>query len=316
LTNIDKENTRVLFMGTPQIAADCLKQLIDDGFNIAGVFTREDKPVGRKHIITAPPVKKLAQEYDIPVYQPKTLKGEYSDKIKEIAPDLIIVVAYGRILPKKVIDIPKLGCLNLHVSLLPKYRGAAPIQWRVINGEKKTGVTVMQIDEGLDTGDIIDVLPVDIGENDTSEDVFNNVAELGKNFLSKTAENVISGNFKKIKQDESLASYAPPLEKEMGLFKFSDTAQNIHNKVRGMYPWPSAYFMCEDKKIKVNKTLLSDSDCSGKVPGTVISLHPLTVATGEGAVQLLSLSPQGGRTMDGTSWANGKRLKKNDVIPR
>ena len=182
-----KNEAKVLFMGTPEIARGCLEQLINDGYNIIGAFTREDKPIGRKQIMTPPPVKVCAMEHNIPVYQPKTLKGEATEIIQQLAPDLIVVVAYGRILPKAVIDVPQFGCLNLHVSLLPQYRGAAPIQWALINGDKQTGVTVMHIDEGLDTGDIIDVLPIEIGENETQEELFADVEEKGKTFLSKSA---------------------------------------------------------------------------------------------------------------------------------
>ncbi len=307
-----KEELRILFMGTPDISRRCLEQLISDGYNIVGAFTRRDKPVGRKQIMTAPPVKEVALRHGIPVYQPKTLKGKYSRVIEEIAPDMIVVVAYGRILPKAVIDVPKFGCLNLHVSLLPKYRGAAPIQWAVINGEEKTGVTVMMIDEGLDTGDIIDVLPIDIGEDETSEDVFEKVTELGKTFLSKVIMDVARGNFTRTAQDHSKATLAPPLEKEMGLFDFTEDARTIHNRIRGMYSWPCAYFMYEGKKVKVLSSR-KRGECV-EAPGTIISTKPLTVATGNGAIRLMTMSPEGGKTMDGTSWANGRRLKKGSVI--
>ena len=200
-------------MGTPDIARDCLSQLIEDGYNITAVFTREDKPVGRKQIMTAPPVKTVALDHGIPVYQPKTLKGETGDIIKGLQPDLIAVVAYGRILPANVIEMPTCGCLNLHVSLLPKYRGAAPIQWAVINGDNQTGVTVMHINEGLDTGDIVDVLPVEIGDDETADELFEDVAEKGKVFFSKVIEKVLSGNYTRTPQDDSKATFAPLLTK-------------------------------------------------------------------------------------------------------
>ncbi len=272
---MNKNDTKVLFMGTPEIARGCLEQLIDDGYNIIGAFTREDKPVGRKQIMTPPPVKVCAQQHDIPVYQPKTLRGEATQIIKELNPDMIVVVAYGRILPKEVIEVPRFGCINLHVSLLPQYRGAAPIQWALINGDKQTGVTVMHIDEGLDTGDIIDVLPVEIGENETQEELFADVEEKGKVFLSKVCLDIISGTAKRKPQDHSKATLAPPLTKEMALFDFNNEAKTIHNKVRGQNPWPGAYFMYGDKKIKVIKTKTAQG--SGK-PGEILSTKPLTVA--------------------------------------
>ena len=308
---MNKNDARILFMGTPDIARDCLAQILADGWNVIGAFTREDKPVGRKQILTAPPVKELALEHGIPVYQPKTLKGEYSDVIADLKPDMIVVVAYGRILPKAVIDVPQFGCLNLHVSLLPQYRGAAPIQWSLINGDKQTGVTVMHIDEGLDTGDIIDVLPIDIEPNETQEELFNKVAEKGKVFLSQVMENVVKGDYTRTPQDHEKATLAPPLTKEMALFDFNTDALTLHNKIRGQNPWPSAHFMFEDKKVKVLKAQVEEF--SGKA-GEIISTKPLIIAAGEKSLRLITVQPEGGKAMDGTAWAAGRRFKKGDSV--
>ena len=308
---MNKSQAKIIFMGTPDIARDCLEQMIDDGYNISAVFTREDKPVGRKMVMTAPPVKQVAEKHGITVYQPKTLKGDAGDIIREIAPDLIVVVAYGRLLPKNIIDMPHYGCVNLHVSLLPKYRGAAPIQWSVINGDKQTGVTVMYINEGLDTGDIIDVLPVEIGEDETREELFDDVAAKGKVFLSKVCEDVLAGNINPVPQDDSLASYAPPLTKEMALFTFEEDSRTLHNKIRGMYSWPCAFFMYGGKKVKVLKSKQTDE--KGE-PGEVLSLKPLTVAAKNGAIQLLQVGPEGSKPMEGTAWAMGRRFKKGDIL--
>lgn len=308
---MNKQDVKVLFMGTPDIARDCLQQLLDDGWNVIGAFTREDKPVGRKQILTAPPVKELALQHNIPVYQPRTLKGEYSDVIADLKPDMIVVVAYGRILPKAVIDVPQFGCLNLHVSLLPKYRGAAPIQWSLINGDRQTGVTVMHIDEGLDTGDIIDVLPIDIEENETQEELFNKVAEKGKVFLSRVMETVVTGNYTRTPQDHTQATLAPPLTKEMALFDFGTDALTLHNKVRGQNPWPSAHFMYDGKKVKVLKAQVVDK--SGKI-GEILSTKPLVVATADKALQLITVQPEGSKAMDGTAWAMGRRFKAGDSV--
>jgi len=308
---MNKNDVKVLFMGTPEIAKGCLEQMYNDGWNIIGAFTREDKPVGRKQIMTPPPVKVFAQEHGIPVYQPKTLKGEASQTIKELAPDLIVVVAYGRILPKDVIDVPQFGCVNLHVSLLPQYRGAAPIQWALINGDKQTGVTVMHIDEGLDTGDIIDVLPVEIGENETQEELFADVEEKGKVFLSRVCEDIINGTATRTPQDHEKATLAPPLTKEMALFSFDNCAQVIHNKVRGQNPWPSAHFIYGDKKVKVIRTKLVDA--KGKA-GEIISTKPLVVACSEGALELVTVQPEGSKAMDGTAWSLGRRFEKGDIL--
>lgn len=307
----NKSDVKVLFMGTPEIARGCLEQLVNDGWNVIGAFTREDKPVGRKQIMTPPPVKVCAMEHNIPVYQPKTLKGEATDLIKELAPDLIVVVAYGRILPKAVIDVPQYGCINLHVSLLPQYRGAAPIQWALINGDKQTGVTVMHIDEGLDTGDIIDVLPIEIGEDETQEELFADVEEKGKVFLSQVCENIINGTATRTQQNHSQATLAPPLTKEMALFTFESSATDIHNKVRGQNPWPSAHFMFGDKKVKVIKT--KKVDAKGKA-GEIISTKPLVVACGEGALELVAVQPEGSKAMDGTAWSLGRRFVKGDML--
>lgn len=308
---MNKKDVKVLFMGTPEIAKGCLEQLVNDGWNVIGVFTREDKPVGRKQIMTPPPVKVCAEEHGIPVYQPKTIKGEAAQTIKELAPDLIVVVAYGRILPKEVIDVPQFGCVNLHVSLLPKYRGAAPIQWALINGDKQTGVTVMHIDEGLDTGDIIDVLPIDIDENETQEELFADVEEKGKAFLSQVCCNIINGTASRIPQEHAKATLAPPLTKEMALFSFDNCAQVIHNKVRGQNPWPSAHFIYQDKKVKVLRTKLVDAKGN---PGEILSTKPLVVACAEGALELVSVQPEGSKAMDGTAWSLGRRFAKGDVL--
>ena len=308
---MNKKDVKILFMGTPDIARDCLAQILEDGWNVTAVFTREDKPVGRKQIMTAPPVKQLAVEHNIPVYQPKTLKGEYTDVIANLAPDMIVVVAYGRILPKAVIDVPQFGCLNLHVSLLPKYRGAAPIQWSLINGDTQTGVTVMHIDEGLDTGDIIDVLPIDIDPDEDSEQLFEKVTAEGKVFLSKVMENVVSGDYTRTVQDHEKATLAPPLTKEMAFFDFDTDALTLHNKIRGQNPWPSAHFMYEGKKIKVLKAKVMPE--SGK-RGEILSTKPLVVAAGEKSLQLITVQPEGGKAMDGTAWAAGRRFKKGDSV--
>ena len=308
---MNKKDAKILFMGTPDIARDCLQQLLADGWNVIGAFTREDKPVGRKQIMTAPPVKQLALENNIPVYQPKTLKGEYSEVIAQLAPDMIVVVAYGRILPKAVIDVPQFGCLNLHVSLLPKYRGAAPIQWSLINGDAQTGVTVMHIDEGLDTGDIIDVLPIAIDPDENSEELFDKVAAEGKVFLSKVMENVVAGDYTRTPQDHGKATLAPPLTKEMALFDFGTDALTLHNKIRGQNPWPSAHFIYEDKKVKVLKAKVMAE--SGR-PGEILSTKPLVIAAGEKSLQLITVQPEGGKAMDGTAWAAGRRFKKGDSV--
>ena len=305
---------RILFMGTPDIAAESLAALIAAGHEIVGVFTRADKPVGRKQIMTAPPVKQLAQQHNIPVWQPATLRDGKAEPIfRELAPDLVVVVAYGRILPPELLHIAPLGCINLHVSLLPKYRGSAPIQWAVLNGDAETGVTIMQLDEGCDTGDILMVERVAIGPETTSGELFDQVSATGAKTLVTAIEKLAAGELTPQPQNDAEATQAPPLTKEMARFDFTQSAAHIHNWVRGMNPWPAAFFELEGKKVKVLESRLAP-DAKSAPAGTVLALKPLTIACGEGALQLLTVTPEGGKPMAGTAWAAGRRLKAGDSL--
>ncbi len=305
---------RILFMGTPDIAAESLAALIAAGHEIVGVFTRADKPVGRKQILTAPPVKQLAVQHNIPVWQPATLRDGKAEPIfRDLAPDLVVVVAYGRILPPELLHIAPLGCINLHVSLLPKYRGSAPIQWSVLNGDPETGVTIMQLDEGCDTGDILMVERVPIGPETTSGELFDQVSAIGARTLVTAVEKLAAGELTPQPQDDSQATQAPPLKKEMAQFHFTQSAAHIHNWVRGMNPWPAAFFELDGKKVKVLESRLASNENAAPA-GTVLALKPLTIACGEGALQLLTVTPEGGRPMAGTAWAAGRRLKAGDSL--
>ena len=305
---------RILFMGTPDIAAASLAALLAAGHDICGVFTRADKPVGRKQVLTAPPVKTLALEHGIPVWQPATLRDGTAETIlRSLAPELVVVVAYGRILPPELLHIAPLGCINLHVSLLPQYRGAAPIQWAVLNGDEMTGVTVMQLDEGCDTGPVLLVEPVPIGPETTAGELFEQVTAVGARTLVTAVEALGRGELTPTPQDDTKATQAPPLTKEMAAFDFTWPAARIHNWVRGMDPWPMAYFISGGKKIKVKGARLAQNP-AGAAPGTVLGLKPLTVACADGAVQLLTLTPEGGKPMPGTAWAAGRRLKAGDTL--
>lgn len=305
---------RILFMGTPDIAAESLAALLDAGHEVCGVFTRRDKPVGRKQILTAPPVKQLAVEHGLSVYQPRTLRDGSSDElIKELAPDIIVVVAYGCIIPPQLLHAAKYGCINLHVSLLPKYRGSAPIQWAVLNGDEGTGVTIMQLDEGLDTGDILMVEPVTIDPEETSGELFDRVSAVGAGTLVTALEKIEAGELTPRKQDNAAATIAPPLTKDMAQFDFTQDAAHIHNWVRGMNPWPCAWFVTSGgKKVKVMECRAVASQ--GEAPGTVLATKPLTVACADGGIQLLQVVPEGKKPMDGTSFAAGLRLKTGDVL--
>ena len=305
---------RILFMGTPDIAAESLAALLEAGHEVCAVFTRRDKPVGRKQILTAPPVKQLAMERGIPVYQPRTLRdGSSDDVIKELAPDIIVVVAYGCIIPPQLLHAAKYGCINLHVSLLPKYRGSAPIQWSVLNGNAGTGVTIMQLDEGLDTGDILMVEPVAIDPEETSGELFDRVSAVGAKTLVTALEKIKAGELTPQKQDDAQATMAPPLTKDMAHFDFTQDAAHIHNWVRGMNPWPVAWFEQDGKRIKVLECRLAEN-AQNATPGTVLALKPLTIAAANGAVALLTVTPEGGKPMAGTAWAAGRRLKAGDSL--
>lgn len=305
---------RILFMGTPDIAAESLAALLQAGHEICAVFTRRDKPVGRKQVLTAPPVKQLAQQHDIPVYQPRTLRdGSSDEKIRGLAPDVIVVVAYGCIIPPQLLHVAKYGCINLHVSLLPKYRGSAPIQWAVLHGDQQTGVSIMQLDEGLDTGDVLMVEPVDIEPEETSGQLFDRVSAIGAKTLVKALEKLQAGELQPKPQDHAQATLAPPLNKEMARFDFTQDASQIHNWVRGMNPWPVAWFEQGGKRIKVLECRVAENSDSA-APGTVLALKPLTIAAGNGAVALLTVTPEGGKPMMGTAWAAGRRLKVGDCL--
>ena len=305
---------RILFMGTPDIAAECLKALYAAGHEICGVYTRRDKPVGRKQVLTAPPVKEVALEHGTPVFQPRTLRdGSEDENIRTLAPELIVVVAYGCILPASVLSIPKHGCINLHVSLLPKYRGSAPVQWSVLNGDPETGVSIMQMDEGLDTGDVLRCERIAIDPEETSGELFDRVTAVGAQVLCQTIPAIEQGRLKPVVQDHEHATLAPMLSKEMAEFHLTDTAEHIHNWVRGMNPWPGAWFVTSGgTKLKVTQCRVAAS--AGEAPGTVLATKPLTVACGEGAVQLLQVVPEGKKPMEGTAFAAGLRLKTGDLL--
>ncbi len=298
-------------MGTPEIAAVMLRALVK-GEEVVGVFCQPDKPVGRKQILTPPAVKVAATELGIPVYQPVKLRdGDAERIIKEMNPELIVVVAYGRLLPKEILDIPPLGCVNIHASLLPKYRGSAPIQRALLNAETVSGVTAMYMEQEMDTGDIIDVSTVDIAPDDNATSLFDKMGKVGAELIVKTVKAIKLGTATRTKQIDADASFAPPLTKEEGLFSFEDDAKAIHSKVRAFEMWPNAYFLFGDKKIKVLRSAVDEGE--GKA-GKILSLNPLRVATKKGVIVLLEVKPEGSRLMSGKEWAMGTRFKSGDIL--
>ena len=305
---------RIVFMGTPDIAAACLEALYAAGQEVCAVYTRRDKPVGRKQVLTPPPVKTAAAAHGTPVFQPRTLRdGGEDERLRALAPDLIVVVAYGCILPPSVLAIPKYGCVNLHVSLLPKYRGSAPVQWAVLNGDAETGVSIMQMDAGLDTGDVLACEKVAIGPEETSGELFDRVTAVGAQVLCRVIPAIEAGSLAPVPQDHAHATLAPVLTKELAEFRFSEDAAHIHNWVRGMNPWPAAWFVTSGgKKVKVMESRLAES--AGEAPGIVLATKPLTVACGSGAIQLLRVVPEGSKPMEGSAFAAGLRLKAGDQL--
>ncbi|MDE6123624.1 MAG: methionyl-tRNA formyltransferase, partial [Eubacterium sp.] len=272
---------KIVFMGTPDFAVPCLKRLIDSEHSVAGVFTQPDKKVGRKQILTPPAVKAEAVSNGVSVYQPNTLKNdEAMDVIKGLNPDLIVVVAYGKILPKNILDYPKYGCINVHASLLPKYRGAAPIQWAVLNGDEETGVTIMQMNEGLDTGDVLLVKSTAIDINETSEELFNRLSIIGADALIETISLIEADKINPVPQPQGDFGYAVMIDKSMCSIDWNKTAFEIHNQIRGLQSWPVAITKINGKNVKIHKSVLSEAngDFAGK---TVNNKNSLTVCCGD-----------------------------------
>lgn len=293
---------RIVFMGTPDFAVPSLQALIDAGHDVCAVYTQPDKPQGRKQILTAPPVKTLALEHDIPVFQPNTLKNEDEQaRLRELAPEVIIVVAYGKLLPKAVLDIPPHGCINVHGSLLPRWRGAAPIQWAVIAGDEMAGVTTMQMAEGLDTGDMLLTYETKVGEKETAGELFDRLAQSGAELLTQTL--VKLDEITPRPQDDAQSCYAHMLDKQMAVIDWSKSAHEIDCLIRGLNPWPIALTTLSGERLKV---FAAEKAAGNGEAGTVLEADPkkgLTVACGEGALKLTEIQLVG-----------GKRMKVNDFL--
>lgn len=300
---------RVIFMGTPDFAVPSLQSLLDRGDDICAVFTQPDKPKGRGHKLQPPPVKELALRHSLPVLQPDTLRDEaVQESIAELEPDAIIVVAYGKLLPPKVLSVPRLGCINVHGSLLPKYRGAAPIQWAVINGEKTAGVTTMFMAEGMDTGDMLLKSETEIGPEETAGELFDRLKLMGAKLLTETLDKLERGELKSIPQDGTQATLAPLLKKEMSALDWNEPAQRIHDRIRGLNPWPCAAAVLDGKRIK----LLASQVIEGEgIPGTAYNLDgELAAACGRGMLRITELQADTGKRMSGKDYLLGHPLKE------
>ena len=302
---------RVVFMGTPDIAATCLTKILDDGFQVVGVYTQPDRPKNRGMKLAYSPVKEVALAHDLPVFQPENFREEETvEQLRQLQPEVVAVVAYGRILPQNVLDIPKFGCINIHASLLPSYRGSAPYQWAVLDGLEQTGVTAMYLCRQMDAGDIIDASKTPIEPNETAGELLDRLAVLGADLLSKTLTNIQNGTTTRRKQDESLVSYAPMLDKSMCPIDWNKNATQVHNHVRGLHPWPVATAVIGGTFFKIHSTVVVDTDTKAE-PGKVLELTKtgLRVACGEGIVEIRSLQAEGGKRMAAPDYFRGHPLE-------
>ncbi len=307
---------KAIFMGTPQFAIASLEALYESKFDIKLVITQPDRPKGRGKKLQSPPVKEKAIELNLDVFQPESIKDKNAiDIIRDINPDIIVVVAFGQILPKEVLEIPRFGCINVHASLLPMYRGAAPINFAIINGEKKSGITTMFMDEGLDTGDMILKDEVEILETDTFLDLHDKLSSLGKKTLSKTLSLIIEEKAPREKQNNEESSYAPIMKKSLGLIDWSKSSREIVNLVRGTYPWPSAFTYYNNLVMKVLRAEY-DEEASLTAPGTILSVdnEGIKVAAGEGTVIIKEIQMPGKKQMMVSEYIKGNEIKEHMVL--
>ena len=300
---------RVVFMGTPDIAATCLKKIIADGFEVVGVYTQPDRPKGRGMKMVFSPVKEVAISNGIPVLQPENFRADEDvQALRELKPDVVAVVAYGRILPQRVLDIPTKGCVNIHASLLPRYRGSAPYQWAVLDGLTETGVTAQHMALKMDAGDIIDVAKTPIGPDETAGELLDKLAVLGADLLSRVLTRFDAGDVAGTPQNEADVSFAPMLDKSMCPIDFTKSARQVHNHVRGLHPWPVATLEPQDNTFTVRPTKIA-AGCGQ--PGEILGLTKtgLKIACGEGAVEVTSLQAEGGKRMAAPDYFRGHPLE-------
>lgn len=308
---------RIVFMGTPDFAVPCLEALVQAGHEVIAAVTQTDKPKGRGGQMTFPPVKETALKYNIPVYQPKRARDEeFLQTIRELEPDVGIVVAYGKLLPQALLDIPKHGCINVHASLLPKYRGAAPIQWAVIDGEEKSGVTTMQMDAGLDTGDMLVVREITLDPKETGGSLFDKLSALGAEALLETLEQVQAGTLQPVKQGETTTAYASMLDKKMGLIDFAKSAVEIERLIRGLNPWPSAYTYLDGKTLKIWEADVLEQDVKGTQPGEVLGVQKdcFLIACGAGVLAVKELQLEGKKRMNAGDFLRGYNLEAGKLL--
>jgi len=308
------QELRTVFMGTPDFALQTLQGLIDAGCKMVGVYTQPDRPKGRGKQLAAPPVKELAQKYDIPVYQPLKLRQpEAVAELEALAPDLIVVVAYGQILPKSVLEIPAHGCINVHASLLPKYRGAAPINKAIIDGETETGITTMYMDVGLDTGDMLVKKTLAIGPEETAGELHDRLASLGRETMEETLRRLCAGTLQREVQDDEQSTYASMMRKEDGRIDWNRSAQEIHNHVRGLDPWPGAYTTINGELLKLAET---SPEAAEGLPGSVIAAdkNGVCVACGSGSLRIQQLQLAGRKRLAAADFLRGCPLEAGAMM--
>lgn len=306
---------KTIFMGTPDFAVPCL-EVLQAKTEVLAVITQPDRPKGRGHNLQASPVKQKALEYNLPVLQPEKIKTEeFTAELERLQPDLIVVVAFGQILSQRILDIPPLGCVNVHASLLPRYRGAAPIHWSIINGEKETGVTTMLMDAGLDTGDMLLKDKVAITEEMTTEELHDQLMAMGGKLLAETIDGLANGTITPEKQDDSISNYAGMLNKETGHIDWSKSAVEIHNLIRGLNSWPVAWSMKDGKNYKFWRTKVENSN-SDKAHGTVVELrkNSFCLATGEGLLEVLEIQPPSKKRMSAGDLLRGHGVAVGDIF--
>ena len=307
---------KIIYMGTPDFAVPCLERLAEENYEICCVVTQPDKPQGRKQILTPSQVKTAALNHGLNVYQPSTLKTQEAyEYLKAFEPDFIIVAAYGKILPKNILDLPKYACINVHGSLLPEYRGAAPIQRSVLNGDKVTGITTMLMGEGLDTGDMLLKLEYEIGENETSGEVFDKLAQMAPSLLTETIEKFVKGELIPEKQNEEKATYAAMITKEEALINWKKSSREIHNLIRGMNPWPVAYTVYGGKKLKIFVSSLTDEKTDMEPGKLKKDKNEILAACGDGRLlKIESLQLEGGKRLAARDFLAGHPVTEDSVL--
>lgn len=307
---------KIVFMGTPDISVSILDSIVNSRHEVTAVVTREDKPKGRGKEMAFPPVKEYALEHNIPIMQPSKIKTlEAIEELRSYEADIFVVAAYGQILSKEILDMPRLGCINVHTSLLPKFRGSSPIQWAIIEGETETGVTIMQMDEGMDTGDILFTETVPIAEDETGGSLFDKLAECGAGLIVKALDAIEAGDFTPVKQDEELATYTKMLNKKLGYIRFQRTAEEIERLTRGLDPWPSTYTYYNGKTLKIWKAEVIDENNSA-APGTVVKVdsEAIYVNTTKGILKITELQLEGKKRMKTRDFLLGYKITAGEVL--